>query len=88
MPPDKRKPPGGLGRLSGNVVVADGLDIYRDNLLSPKKQPGPADFADLRFRRDVARLPKIDTYVELGAVVLDAAGGDGFRQPPLHGVER
>ncbi len=42
MPPNKRKPPGGYGGLSRNVVVADGLDIFRDNLLSPKKQPDPA----------------------------------------------
>ncbi len=31
---------------------------------------------------------KLDTYAELEPQVLEAAGGDDFWQPPLHGVER
>ena len=30
---------------------------------------------------------KIDAYVNLGAGALEAAGGDDFWQPPLHGVD-
>ena len=30
---------------------------------------------------------KLDTYAELEPEVLEAAGGDEFWQPPLHGVE-
>ncbi len=30
---------------------------------------------------------KVDTYVELDPEVLEAAGGDDFWQPPLHGVD-
>ena len=37
MAPDKRKPPGGLGRLSKSVL-ADGFDVLRDNPQVPKKQ--------------------------------------------------
>ena len=37
--------------------------------------------ADLRFRRRVDRLRRLGPRVE-------AAGGDEFWQPPLHGVER
>ena len=56
MLPNKRKPPGGCGGFSRNVVVADGLDIFRDNLFSPKKQPDLAGLADFRFDRTVARV--------------------------------
>ncbi len=31
---------------------------------------------------------KLDTYAQLEPEVLEAAGGDRFWQPPLHGVER
>lgn len=41
MPPDRRKPPGGLGRLSKSVL-ADGFDFPRDNLTGPKKQVSAA----------------------------------------------
>ncbi len=43
---DRRKPPGGLGRLSWNSVAADGFDFPRDNLTGPKKQvsAAPPDF--------------------------------------------
>ncbi len=46
MPPDKRKPPDGHGRLSWNSVAADGFDFPRDNPKAPKKQVSstPPDF--------------------------------------------
>ncbi len=46
MAPDKRKPPGGLGRLSWNSVAADGFDFPRDSSTDPKKQlsTAPPDF--------------------------------------------
>ena len=37
MEPDKRKPPGGLGRLSRSVL-ADGFDVLRDTPTGPRKQ--------------------------------------------------
>ena len=37
MAPDKRKPPGGLGRLSLSVL-ADGFDTERDNPKALRKQ--------------------------------------------------
>ena len=45
MDPDRRKPPGGLGRLSKNVL-ADGFDFLRDNPTGLKKQvsAAPPDF--------------------------------------------
>lgn len=42
MAPDKRKPPGGHGRLSWNSVAADGFDFPTDNLTGPKKQVSTA----------------------------------------------
>ena len=46
MPPDKRKPPDGHGRLSWNSVAADGFDFPRDNPTGPTKQvpAAPLDF--------------------------------------------
>ena len=45
MPPDRRKPPDGHGRLSESVL-ADGFDALRDNPKAPKKQVSstPPDF--------------------------------------------
>ena len=47
MAPDRRKPPGGFGRLSKSVL-ADGFDALRVNPKAPKKQalpPPRAQFA-------------------------------------------
>ncbi len=46
--------------------------------------------AEIGAERSIMTLidQKIDRYAELEPKALDVTGGDGFWQPPLHGVER
>ena len=46
--------------------------------------------AELGAERSIMTLidQKLDTYAELEPETLEVTGGDGFWQPPLHGVER
>ncbi len=46
--------------------------------------------AELGVERDIGTIidRKLDTYAEIEPETLEAAGGDDFWQPPLHGVER
>ena len=45
MAPDKRRPPGGNGRPSEEIVSAAGIDTFRDTPNSPKLQVRRRDFA-------------------------------------------
>lgn len=83
MPPEKKKPPGGLGRLSF-CVVADGFDFPKDNLPHSKKQGTARGLipigsvaaqivADLKFGRQIERLHRLgpravaELLAEIGA---------------------
>ncbi len=74
MSPEKRKPPG-WGRLSG---VSVGVDTSRNNRSGLKKQSGPFDLADLRFRRQVERVYRLGPRV-VGERLADIAAERGFR---------
>ena len=57
MPPNKRTPPGGLGRRSGNAVVATNFNVSKNNLKAPRKQTalrrllGPGELAAIQAYR-------------------------------------
>ncbi len=79
-----------IGQIAAEVVA----DLrFRRKVIRLHRQ-GPravGEFlAELGADRGIATVidQKIDTYVELGAGALEAAGGDEFWQPPLHGVGR
>ena len=79
-----------IGRIAAEIVA----DLkFRRKVIRLHRQ-GPravGEFlAELGADRGIATVidQKIDTYVELGAAALEAAGGDEFWQPPLHEVER
>ncbi len=72
-------------------VVAD-LQFRRKVIRLHRQGPrAVAEFlAGLGVERDIGTIidRKLDTYAELELEVLEAAGGDEFWQPPLHGVDR
>ncbi len=70
MPVDKRKPPGRLGRLSGNFVVAGGSDFPRDKPQALKMQARP--------RRHRAGFARDMVFAEFGYRHARALDYDGF----------
>ena len=65
----KRKPPGGRGRLSGEIVSAAGIDTFRNRPSSPKTQ------ASLRRRARFARSVVFEEFRYRHARAIDY---DGF----------
>ncbi len=65
----KRKPPGGRGRLSGEIVSAAGIDTFRNRPSSPKTQ------ALLRRRARFARSVVFEEFRYRHARAIDY---DGF----------
>ncbi len=79
-----------IGRIAAEVVA----DLRRRRKAQRLHRLGDrvlGEFlAELGAERGITTIidQKLDTYIEIEPEVLEAAGGDEFWQPPLHGVER
>ncbi len=82
-------------RRSTTVVTADAVaDLRFRRRVARLHRLGPRATAELLAEIGAERAiqtvidKKLATYVSIEPEILEAAGGDEFWQPPLHGVER
>ena len=84
----------GLLRPIGAIAAEVVADLRFRRKVIRLHQQGPRILgellAELGVERDIGTIidRKLDTYAELEPQVLEAAGGDDFWQPPIHGVDR
>ncbi len=84
-----RRPPG-RGEIAAEIVadLRFRRQVERVHALGPRVTAEL--LAEIGAERSIQTIidQKLDTYVELEPETLEVTGGDGFWQPPLHGVER